>query len=59
MYKIVIVRHGLSLWPDRFTGWTDIDLAPVGLDETYVDGNSYCHAPSFRSGITSMGITSI
>ena len=35
MFKIVIVRHGLSVWPDKFTGWTDIDLSPLGLDETY------------------------
>jgi len=38
MYKIVIVRHGLSVWPDKFTGWTDIDLAPIGLEETYKYG---------------------
>lgn len=38
MYKIVIVRHGLSVWPDKFTGWTDIDLAPEGLDETFKYG---------------------
>ncbi len=34
MYKFVIVRHGLSVWSDRFTGWTDIDLAPSGIEET-------------------------
>ena len=34
MYKFVIVRHGLSVWSDRFTGWTDIDLAPSGIVET-------------------------
>lgn len=34
MYKFVIVRHGLSIWSDRFTGWTDIDLAPSGIEET-------------------------
>ena len=38
MYKIVIVRHGLSLWSGKFTGWTDIDLAPSGIDETYKYG---------------------
>lgn len=35
MYTVVIVRHGLSLWPDKFTGWTDIDLAPAGIEATY------------------------
>lgn len=34
MYKFVIVRHGLSVWSDRFTGWTDIDIAPSGAEET-------------------------
>ncbi|MEK9169262.1 MAG: 2,3-diphosphoglycerate-dependent phosphoglycerate mutase, partial [Patescibacteria group bacterium] len=26
--------HGLSEWSNRFTGWTDIDLAPSGIEET-------------------------
>ncbi|MFA6081301.1 MAG: 2,3-diphosphoglycerate-dependent phosphoglycerate mutase [Patescibacteria group bacterium] len=34
MYKFVIVRHGLSEWSNRFTGWTDIGLAPSGIEET-------------------------
>ena len=33
MYKFVIIRHGLSVWSDRFTGWTDIDLSERGLQE--------------------------
>lgn len=34
-YKIVLLRHGESLWnkENRFTGWTDIDLSPKGIDE--------------------------
>ena len=34
MYKFVIIRHGLSEWSNRFTGWIDIDLAPSGVEET-------------------------
>lgn len=34
MYKIVIVRHGITEWATRFTGWTDIDVAPSGIEET-------------------------
>jgi 2,3-bisphosphoglycerate-dependent phosphoglycerate mutase len=34
MYKLVIIRHGLTEWSNRFTGWTDIDLAPQGIEET-------------------------
>jgi 2,3-bisphosphoglycerate-dependent phosphoglycerate mutase len=34
MNKLVIVRHGLTEWTTRFTGWTDIDLAPAGIEMT-------------------------
>jgi len=34
MYKFVIVRHGLTEWSNRFTGWTDIDIAPEGVEMT-------------------------
>jgi 2,3-bisphosphoglycerate-dependent phosphoglycerate mutase len=29
MYKIILVRHGESLWnlENKFTGWTDVDLS--------------------------------
>lgn len=34
MYKIVIIRHGITEWATKFTGWTDIDVAPSGIEET-------------------------
>jgi len=34
MYKFVIIRHGLTEWSNRFTGWTDIDIAPEGVEMT-------------------------
>lgn len=34
MNRLIIVRHGLTEWTTRFTGWTDIDLAPEGVDLT-------------------------
>ena len=34
MNKLVIIRHGLTEWTNRFTGWTDIDLAPEGIELT-------------------------
>lgn len=34
MYKIVFVRHGITEWSTRFTGWTDIEIAPFGIQET-------------------------
>ena len=35
MYKIVLLRHGESVWnqENRFTGWTDVDLSKKGVDE--------------------------
>jgi 2,3-bisphosphoglycerate-dependent phosphoglycerate mutase len=32
--KFVIIRHGLTEWSNRFTGWTDIDIAPEGAAMT-------------------------
>jgi 2,3-bisphosphoglycerate-dependent phosphoglycerate mutase len=35
MKKVVLLRHGESVWnlENRFTGWTDVDLSPRGLQE--------------------------
>ncbi|MFZ0305602.1 MAG: 2,3-diphosphoglycerate-dependent phosphoglycerate mutase [Terracidiphilus sp.] len=35
MYKIVLIRHGESVWnkENLFTGWTDVDLSEKGLQE--------------------------
>jgi len=35
MYKVVLLRHGESLWnkENRFTGWTDVDVTEKGLQE--------------------------
>ncbi len=35
MYKLVLLRHGESLWnkENRFTGWTDVDLSKNGITE--------------------------
>lgn len=35
MIKIVLIRHGQSVWnvENRFTGWTDVDLSNQGLKE--------------------------
>ena len=34
MYKLVLIRHGITNWSTRFTGWTDIDVLPGGIEET-------------------------
>jgi len=35
MYKLILVRHGQSEWnlSNQFTGWTDVDLTPQGIEE--------------------------
>ncbi len=35
MHKLVLIRHGESMWnrENRFTGWTDVDLSPQGVKE--------------------------
>jgi len=35
MLKLVLLRHGESTWnlENRFTGWTDVDLTPKGVQE--------------------------
>jgi len=40
MYKIVLIRHGESVWnkENLFTGWTDVDLSEKGLSEAHAAG---------------------
>ena len=40
MYKIVLLRHGESVWnkENRFTGWTDVGLTEKGLAEAVAAG---------------------
>ncbi|MDZ4122289.1 MAG: 2,3-diphosphoglycerate-dependent phosphoglycerate mutase, partial [Candidatus Cloacimonadaceae bacterium] len=40
MYKIVLIRHGESVWnkENLFTGWTDVDLSEQGLREAHAAG---------------------
>ena len=35
MIKLVLVRHGQSMWnlENRFTGWTDVELSEQGITE--------------------------
>jgi len=37
MHKLVLLRHGESTWnkENRFTGWTDVDLTPKGVEEAH------------------------
>ena len=40
MHKLVLIRHGESTWnlENRFTGWTDVDLTPLGVQQAQHSG---------------------
>ena len=40
MIKLVLVRHGQSVWnlENRFTGWTDVELSEKGIKEAHEAG---------------------
>jgi 2,3-bisphosphoglycerate-dependent phosphoglycerate mutase len=42
MHKLVLLRHGESDWnrENRFTGWTDVDLSPKGIEEARAAGRA-------------------
>jgi len=40
MHKVVLLRHGESIWnkENLFTGWTDVDLSQKGIEEAKAAG---------------------
>lgn len=40
MTKLVLIRHGESTWnlENRFTGWTDVELTPLGVEQAKQSG---------------------
>ncbi|MBF0254428.1 MAG: 2,3-diphosphoglycerate-dependent phosphoglycerate mutase [Candidatus Omnitrophica bacterium] len=42
MHKLVLLRHGESIWNQKnlFTGWTDVDLSEKGLKEAAAAGET-------------------
>lgn len=40
MATMILLRHGQSLWnaSNKFTGWTDIDLSEIGVEEARLAG---------------------
>ncbi|HNQ48062.1 MAG TPA: 2,3-diphosphoglycerate-dependent phosphoglycerate mutase [Hydrogenophilus thermoluteolus] len=56
MYKIVLLRHGESVWnrENRFTGWTDVDLTEKGVEEARAAGELLkAHEFAFDRAFTS------
>ena len=49
MYKLVLIRHGESVWnkANLFTGWTDVDLSEKGVEEARAGGRAL-----FEAGFT-------
>jgi len=42
MPKLILLRHGESVWnaENRFTGWTDVDLSPTGVEQAVQAGRT-------------------
>jgi 2,3-bisphosphoglycerate-dependent phosphoglycerate mutase len=57
MLRLVLIRHGESTWDleNRFTGWTDVDLSPEGMEQARNAG-SLLKAEGFEFDI---GYTSV
>jgi 2,3-bisphosphoglycerate-dependent phosphoglycerate mutase len=56
MQKLVLIRHGESIWnlENRFTGWTDVDLSPTGVEQAKLAGQLLKqHGYTFDEGFTS------
>jgi len=57
MYKLVLIRHGESLWnlENRFTGWTDVELTATGVEQAKQAGSKLkAHGYDFDLGYTSV-----
>jgi 2,3-bisphosphoglycerate-dependent phosphoglycerate mutase len=57
MRQLVLLRHGQSVWnaSNRFTGWTDVDLTPIGVEEALRAGHTLREANfSFDVAFTSL-----
>jgi 2,3-bisphosphoglycerate-dependent phosphoglycerate mutase len=57
MQKLILLRHGESDWnrENRFTGWTDVDLSSVGIEEARRTGKVLIeHGSTFDVAFTSV-----
>jgi 2,3-bisphosphoglycerate-dependent phosphoglycerate mutase len=57
MYQLVLIRHGQSTWnlENRFTGWVDVDLTPLGVSQAHEAGQRLkAHGFDFDIAYTSV-----
>jgi 2,3-bisphosphoglycerate-dependent phosphoglycerate mutase len=57
MNRLVLLRHGESTWnrDNRFTGWTDVDLSELGIEEAHRSGRLLkAHGHAFDIAFTSL-----
>ncbi|MEC7098864.1 MAG: histidine phosphatase family protein, partial [Candidatus Thermoplasmatota archaeon] len=47
MALLILMRHGQSMWnaANRFTGWVDVPLTNVGIEEAVAGGRQIAHLP--------------
>ena len=47
MALLILMRHGQSMWnaANRFTGWVDVPLTNVGIEEAIEGGKQIAHLP--------------
>ncbi|GFK92577.1 2,3-bisphosphoglycerate-dependent phosphoglycerate mutase [Fundidesulfovibrio magnetotacticus] len=67
MHKLVLVRHGQSQWnlENRFTGWTDVPLSPLGVQEAQAGAKALmdagldfdlCHTSLLKRAVKTLDI---
>jgi 2,3-bisphosphoglycerate-dependent phosphoglycerate mutase len=46
VYQMMLLRHGESVWnkENLYTGWTDVDLSPLGIEEAQRSGRTLLEA---------------
>ena len=47
MTHLILMRHGQSIWnaQNRFTGWTDVELSELGVEEAIAAGDQIADLP--------------
>jgi 2,3-bisphosphoglycerate-dependent phosphoglycerate mutase len=59
MYKLVLVRHGESIWnkENKFTGWTDVGLSEKGIQEA-IEAGRYLKQEGYRFDVAFTSVLS-